>query len=95
MVPCYCCNELKEVVAISKNSETGERKMSSIWKEVEDEGKAKMTYEITRNLLIQKILSKEKIAEVTGLSLDEVREIAAGLCPETYTDAMNTDRTGS
>lgn len=69
--------------------------MSSIWKEVEDEGKAKMTYEITRNLLIQKILSKEKIAEVTGLSLDEVREIAAGLCPETYTDAMNTDRTGS
>ena len=54
--------------------------MSSIWKEVEDEGKAKMTYEITRNLLIQKILSKEKIAEVTGLSLDEVREIAAGLC---------------
>lgn len=69
--------------------------MSSIWKEVEDEGKAKMTYEITRNLLIQKILSKEKIAEVTGLSLNEVREIAAGLCPETYTDAMNTDRTGS
>lgn len=69
--------------------------MSSIWKEVEDEGKAKMTYEITRNLLIQKILSKEEIAEVTGLSLDEVRQIAAGLCQETYTDAMNTDRTGS
>ena len=77
--------------------------MSSIWKEVEDEGitkgivqgKIERSSEVARNLLIQKILSKEEIAEVTGLSLDEVREIAAGLCPETYTDAMNTDRTGS
>ena len=95
MVSYYCYNELEEVVATYKNRKTGEMRMSSVWKEVEDEGKAKMTYEITRNLLIQKMLSKEKIAEVTGRSLDEVREIAAGLCPETYTDAMNTDRTGS
>ena len=62
--------------------------MSSVWKEVEDEGIEKGIVkgiekgksEVARNLLIQKILSKEKIAEVTGLSLDEVREIAAGLC---------------
>ena len=77
---CHYHNELKEAVSAYKNRETGEMRMSSIWKEVEDEGKAKMTYEIARNLLIQKILSKEEIAEVTGLSLDEVREIAAGLC---------------
>ena len=31
-------NELREAVAAYKNSETGERKMSSVWKEVEDEG---------------------------------------------------------
>ena len=30
-------NELREAVAAYKNSETGERKMSSVWKEVEDE----------------------------------------------------------
>ena len=28
-------NELREAVAAYKNSETGERKMSSVWKEVE------------------------------------------------------------
>ena len=66
--------------------------MSSIWKEVEDEGIAKgiekgivqgkleRLSEIARNLLAQKILSTEEIAEVTGLSLDEVMEIADGLC---------------
>ena len=66
--------------------------MSSIWKEVEDEGivkgiekgivqgKLERLSEIARNLLAQKILSTEEIAEVTGLSLDEVREIADGLC---------------
>ena len=75
MVPCYCCNELKEVVTTYKNSETGEMKMSSIWKEVEDEGMAKRSSEIARNLLVQKILSTEEIAEVTGLSLDEVNRI--------------------
>ena len=36
MVPCYCCNELKEAVATHKNSKKGEMKMSSIWKEVEE-----------------------------------------------------------
>ena len=92
MVPCYCCNELKEAVATYKNSKKGEMKMSSIWKEVEDEGivkgiekgivqgKLERLSEIARNLLAQKILSTEEIAEVTGLSLDEVREIADGLC---------------
>ena len=75
MVPCYCCNELKEAVATYKNSKKGEMKMSSIWKEVEDEGKAKRSSEIARNLLVQKILSTEEIAEVTGLSLDEVNRI--------------------
>ena len=75
MVPCYCCNELKEAVATYKNSKKGEMKMSSIWKEVEDEGKAKRSSEIARNLLVQKILSTEEIAEVTGLSLDEVSRI--------------------
>ena len=62
--------------------------MSSIWKEVEDEGiekgivqgKLERLSEIARNLLAQKILSTEEIAEVTGLSLDDVREIADGLC---------------
>ena len=84
MVPCYCCNELKEAVATYKNSKKGEMKMSSIWKEVEDEGIEKGKFEISvkiaRNLLAQKILSTEEIAEVTELSLDEVRKIAAGLC---------------
>ena len=47
---------------------------------VEEEGMAKRSSEIARNLLVQKILSTEEIAEVTGLSLDEVREIADGLC---------------
>lgn len=62
--------------------------MSSIWKEVEEEGIAKgivqgkleRSSEIARNLLVQKILSTEEIAEVTGLSLDEVMKIADGLC---------------
>lgn len=80
--------KLEEVVATYKNRKTGEMSMSSIWKEVEEEGitkgivqgKLERSSEITRNLLIQKILSKEEIAEATGLSLDEVREIAAGLC---------------
>ena len=80
MVPCYCCNELKEAVATYKNSKKGEMKMSSIWKEVEDEGIVKGKSEVARNLLAQKILSTEEIAEVTGLSLDDVREIADGLC---------------
>ena len=87
MVPCYCCNELKEAVATHKNSKKGEMKMSSIWKEVEDEGivkgiekgivqgKLERLSEIARNLLAQKILSTEEIAEVTGLSLDEVNRI--------------------
>ena len=96
---CHYHNELKEAVSAYKNRETGEMRMSSIWKEVENEGILKGKFEISvkiaRNLLAQKILSKEEIAEVTGLTIEEVRKIAAGLCPETYTDAMNTDRTGS
>ncbi len=77
MVPCYCCNELKEAVATYKNSETGERKMSSVWKEVEDEGMAKRSSEIARNLLAEKLLSDEKIAQVTKLPLEDVRKIKA------------------
>ena len=87
MVPCYCCNELKEAVATYKNSETGERKMSSVWKEVEDEGiakgiekgiikgKSEKATEVARNLLLKNKMSKEEIAEVTNLSLDEVNRI--------------------
>ena len=62
-------------MAAYKNSETGERKMSSVWKEVEDEGKAKRSSEIARNLLAQKVLSNEQIAQATDLSLDEVSRI--------------------
>ena len=84
-------NELREAVAVYKNSETGERKMSSVWKEVEDEGKAKgiaegiekgivqgkleRSSEVARNLLLKNKMSKEEIAEVTNLSLDEVSRI--------------------
>ena len=60
-------NELREAVAAYKNSETGERKMSSVWKEVEDEGMAKRSSEIARNLLAEKLLSDEKIAQVTNI----------------------------
>ena len=49
--------------------------MSSVWKEVEDEGMAKKASAIARNLLAEKLLSDEKIAQVTGLSLDEVSRI--------------------
>ena len=66
---------MREAVAAYKNSETGERKMSSVWKEVEDEGMAKKASAIARNLLAEKLLSDEKIAQVTGLSLDEVSRI--------------------
>lgn len=45
---------MKEVFATYKNSETGEMKMSSIWKEVEDEGIVKGKSEVARNLLAQK-----------------------------------------
>ena len=76
-------NELREAVAAYKNSETGERKMSSVWKEVEDEGIEKGIVkgiekgksEVARNLLAQKVLSNEQIAQVTDLSLDEVSKI--------------------
>ena len=76
-------NELREAVAAYKNSETGERKMSSVWKEVEDEGIAKgivqgkleRSSEVARNLLLKNKMSKEEIAEVTNLSLDEVSRI--------------------
>ena len=70
-------NELREAVAAYKNSETGERKMSSVWKEVEDEGMAKRSSEITRNLLAEKLLSDEKIAQVTKLPLEDVMKIKA------------------
>ena len=72
-----CYNELKEAVAAYKNSETGERKMSSIWKEVEDEGIAKGKSEVARNLLAEKLLSDEKIAQVTKLPLEDVMKIKA------------------
>ena len=68
-------NELREAVAAYKNSETGERKMSSVWKEVEDEGIAKGKSEVARNLLLKSKMSKEEIAEMTNLSLDEVNRI--------------------
>ena len=69
--------------AAYKNSETGERKMSSVWKEVEDEGiakgiikgKSERSAEVARNLLAQKVLSNEQIAQATDLSLDEVSRI--------------------
>ncbi len=78
-------NELREAVAAYKNSETGERKMSSVWKEVEDEGiakgiikgKSERSAEVARNLLAQKVLSNEQIAQATDLSLDEVSRIKA------------------
>ena len=58
--------------------------MCAVWREIEDaffeKGKFEISVKIARNLLAQKILSTEEIAEVTGLSLDEVREIADGLC---------------
>ena len=76
-------NELKEAVAAYKNSETGERKMSSVWKEVEDEGivkgKLERSSEVARNLLAEKLLSDEKIAQVTKLPLEDVMKIKAGL----------------
>ena len=61
--------------------------MSSIWKEVEDEGiakgiekgiikgKSEKATEVARNLLVQKVLSNEQIAQATDLSLDEVSRI--------------------
>ena len=57
--------------------------MSSVWKEVEDEGiekgiikgKVEKAAEVARNLLAQKVLSNEQIAQVTDLSLDEVSKI--------------------
>ena len=81
MVSYYCYNELEEVVATYKNSETGERKMSSVWKEVEDEGIVKGfekgKSEVARNLLAEKLLSDEKIAQVTKLPLEDVMKIKA------------------
>ena len=75
--------KLEEVVAAYKNSETGERKMSSVWKEVEDEGIEKGIVkgiekgksEVARNLLMKNKMSEAEIAEVTDLSLDEVSKI--------------------
>ena len=80
-------NELKEAVAAYKNSETGERKMSSVWKEVENEGIEKGIVkgiekgksEVARNLLAENLLSDEKIAQVTKLPLEDVMKIKAGL----------------
>ena len=51
--------------------------MSSIWKEVEDEGIAKGKSEVARNLLAEKLLSDEKIAQVTKLPLEDVMKIKA------------------
>ena len=70
-------NELREAVAAYKNSETGEKKMSSVWKEVEDEGITKGKSEVARNLLAEKLLSDEKIAQVTKLPLEDVMKIKA------------------
>ena len=64
-------------MAAYKNSETGERKMSSVWKEVEDEGMAKRSSEIARNLLAEKLMRDEKIAQVTKLPLEDVMKIKA------------------
>ena len=49
--------------------------MISVWKEVEDEGIVKGKSEVARNLLLKNKMSKEEIAEVTDLSLDEVSRI--------------------
>ena len=78
-------NELREAVAAYKNSETGERKMSSVWKEVEDEGiakgiikgKSERSAEVARNLLAEKLMRDEKIAQVTKLPLEDVMKIKA------------------
>ena len=51
--------------------------MSSIWKEVEYEGIVKGKSEVARNLLAEKLLSDEKIAQVTKLPLEDVRKIKA------------------
>ena len=56
-----------------------QRKMSSVWKEVEDEGIVKGIEkgksEVARNLLMKNKMSEAEIAEVTDLSLDEVSKI--------------------
>ena len=67
--------KLEEVVAAYKNRKTGERKMSSVWKEVEDEGITKGKSEVARNLLMKNKMSEAEIAEVTDLSLEEVGRI--------------------
>ena len=64
-------------MAAYKNSETGEKRMSSVWKEVEDEGITKGKSEVARNLLAEKLLSDEKIAQVTKLPLEDVMKIKA------------------
>ena len=55
--------------------------MSSVWKEVEDEGIVKGIEkgksEVARNLLAEKLLSDEKIAQVTKLPLEDVMKIKA------------------
>ena len=53
--------------------------MSSIWKEVEDEGiakgKSERSSEVARNLLVKNKMSEAEIAEVTDLSLEEIGKI--------------------
>ena len=49
--------------------------MSSVWKEVEDEGITKGKSEVARNLLMKNKMSEAEIAEVTDLSLEEVGRI--------------------
>ena len=71
-----CYKELAERVRDFKETEKGVDSMCEIWDEVRNEGEIKRACEIAVNLIKSGKLSLEEIAEMSGLSLDKVRELA-------------------
>ena len=71
-----CYKELADRVKSFKETEKGVDSMCEIWDEVRNEGEIKRACEIAVNLIKSGKLSLEEIAEMSGLSLNKVRELA-------------------
>ncbi len=53
--------------------------MCEIWEEIRNEGIMEGKIELATNLIKDGAYSLEKIAELTGISIDKIRELAGNL----------------
>ena len=71
--------ELSDKIKYYKESEKGVTTMCEIWEEIRNEGIMEGKIELATNLIKDGAYSLEKIAELTGISIDKIRELAGNL----------------